>query len=236
MKNEQIQVNVQITEAAKNMTTKQVADAIAAKFEPIYPMFYGATVKKRGDCYVVSPFDLGDGFNQTIRVSNSSFGAVITVHRGKKELAMINLSNGIGYCNSGKMLFSLALEAVSDFKSTAKTAVDFAHALHDNISDCIDVYHLTGDGFEMHSNHWVDEKIVNLKLHFKEFVFSGRGLCSFEVGSNDHFYSSVGNGFGDVGYVMHGTYIYGSDNVFEQFKAWNTINGDIQHAIGLIEY
>lgn len=229
---EQLQVNVQITEAAKNMTSKQLADAIANKFGYLWPMFEGATVKKRGEYYVVTPlitpeYSSNKACEQSIRVYKDK----IAVNEGKNELAMIQLINGIGYCKSGKMLFSLVLESVSDFESTAKTAVEFAHALHDNISSCIDTYKLTGDGFVM-SSAIGDE--VELELNFKEFVFAGRGLCSFYVSNSDGIVSSDSFEFGDVAHDLNGTYLYGSNNVFEKFKAWECINKDIGNAIDIV--
>ncbi|MGL6606593.1 hypothetical protein [Aeromonas hydrophila] len=222
---ENFKVEVQITEAAKNMTSKQLADAIADKFGDLWPMFYGATVKNRGDYYVVSPYDDGeDSCGQSIRVYKDK----IAVNEGKKELAMIQLINGIGYCKSGKMLFSLVLESVSDFESTAKTAVEFAHAIHDNISSCIDTYKLTGDGFVMSS--CIGDG-VELELRFEEFAFAGRGLCSFSVFNWDIEFDSRAFEAGDTGHAMDGTYKYGSDNVFEKFKAWECINRDISNAI-----
>ena len=221
---ENFKVEVQITEAAKNMTSKQLADAIADKFGDLWPMFYGATVKNRGDYYVVSPYDGEGSVGQSIRVYKDK----IAVNEGKKELAMIQLINGIGYCKSGKMLFSLVLESVSDFESTAKTAVEFAHALHDNISICVDTYKLTGDGFVMSS--YISDG-VTLELRFEEFVFAGRGLCSFSVFNLDIDFDSRAFEFGDVAHDLNGTYMYGSDNVFEKFKAWECINKDIGNAI-----
>ncbi|MGG5825922.1 hypothetical protein [Aeromonas salmonicida] len=228
--NKQIQANANINEAVKTMTQKQIAD----KFYDMWPMFDGATVKKRGDYYVVMPsIALDDGpTEQTIRV----YANKITVNKGKQEMAMTQLENGFGYCKSGNLLFSIVLEVVDvDFKSIAKTAVEFAHALHDNISSCIDTYHMTDCGFEMHSNIHTEHNHFSVKLSFNEFVFAGNGLCSFEVGNDERKFDSKEQYVGDVAYDPNGTYMYGSPNVFEQIKAWENINKDIEYAIGKLD-
>ncbi|MGG5825920.1 hypothetical protein [Aeromonas salmonicida] len=234
----QIQVTLNTAINADNM--KLIADKIYKRVDDMiyYPVFVSAKVKRRKDVktgeayYYIKPYyfygkDEEAATPEHIRVYQDR----VSIYDAQFERNSVNASGAVKN-DSSSFMMAIVLKTISDFSTPVELAVDFASALHDHISTCVDHYDVSRT---MSLKSIVDK--YDFELFFDGFLNGPKGnFCWFTIRSKTAVVKSDSNiNFGDVGYDRDGTYRYGSDLEYMRHKAWDSINRDIQKAIQMLK-